>query len=186
MRSRGGLREVTALRLFIALVALILAPVAWAKPGDIAFVHVNVVPMDRDRVLRDVTIGVSDGRITAVGRTAGVPTDARVIDGERRLWVAPGLADMHVHSDTRDDLALYLANGITTIANMGDARPGFVARTTPAAIAGRIAGPTVYNGFIVDGSPEYGHFVALTPAQARAAVVLAKANGYRFIKVYNN
>ena len=173
-------------RLFLALIALTLALPAQAAEGDVVFTHVNVVPMDRERVLRDVNVVVSGGRIVAVGRDTRPPAGARVIDGGRRLWLSPGLADMHVHSDTRDDLAVYLANGVTTIATMGDVRASFVGRTTPASNDGRIPGPSVYNAFIVDGSPAYGHFTAPTPELARAAVALAKSNGYRFIKVYNN
>jgi hypothetical protein len=44
----------------------------------------------------------------------------------------------------------------------------------------------VYLSFKVDGTPEYGELVVATPEQARALVGVAKANGYDFIKVYNN
>ncbi|MBB5986506.1 amidohydrolase family protein [Sphingobium lignivorans] len=153
---------------------------------ETAFVRVNLVPMDRERVLRDQTIIVRDGYIAQIGNDIKVPADAQVIDGEGRLWVSPGLADMHVHSDTRDDLAVYLANGVTTIVNMGDARMAFVGRLSSAAARGDIAGPRVFSAFVIDGSPAFGHFTVTTPKEARTAVMLAKTNGYRFIKVYNN
>ena len=39
-----------------------------------AFVHVNVVPMDRERVLRDQTVVVQGERITAFGPSqTGIP-----------------------------------------------------------------------------------------------------------------
>ena len=69
---------------------------------------------------------------------------------------------------------------------MGDARSGFVGRTAPASTRGDIPGPRVFNAFIIDGSPDYGHFVVKDAEEARAAVRLAKTNGYRLIKVYNN
>ncbi len=172
------------IRLLAALILSIIALPATAR--EIAFVHVNVVPMDRERVLRDQTVIVDGDRIVTVGDKLAVPRDATIIDGERRLWLSPGLTDMHVHSDTRDDLAVYLANGVTTIANMGDARASFVGQTSPAAANGAIPGPQVFNAFVIDGSPAFGHFTATTPAEARAVVGLAKTNGYRFIKVYNN
>ncbi|HEU4565440.1 MAG TPA: amidohydrolase family protein [Gemmatimonadaceae bacterium] len=164
------------------------APAAQAAPdtGVTAFVHVNVVPMDRERVLRDRTVLVSGGRIRAVGSAADVPAGARVIDGRGTAYLLPGLADMHTHSDTRSDLAVYLANGVTTILNMGDARYGFIARTMPAANRGEIPAPHVYAAFVVDGSPRFGHFVVATPDEARAVVRLARTNGYHFIKVYND
>jgi len=80
-----------------------------------AFVHVNVVPMDRERVLVDKTVIVERGKIVAMGSQLPVPTDAQVIDGHKTAYLSPGLADMHTHSETRNDLAIYLATGVTTI-----------------------------------------------------------------------
>ena len=148
--------------------------------------HVNVVPMDRERVLADQTVLVEGDRIAALGKDVPIPADAKIIDGERSAYLSPGLADMHVHSDTRNDLAIYLANGVTTVLTMGGSRNSFVDLTVPAANAGTIPGPHVYTSFIVDGTPEYGDFLIKTPAEARAVVGLARTNGYDFIKVYNN
>ena len=93
---------------------------------------------------------------------------------------------MHVHSTTSRDMLLYLANGITTVLNMGGARSGFMDSIVPALNAGELPGPHVYASFKVDGTPEYNEFVIATPAQARAIVDIAKTNGYDFIKAYNN
>ena len=162
----------------------------WAQPGAVsaitAFVHINVVPMDSERVLRDQTVIVKDGKVSALGIGLTPPEGAVVVDGHGEAYLSPGLADMHVHSDSRDDLAVYLAHGVTTIANMGGARSGFALRTKPAANRGANAAPHVYASFIVDGAADHGHFNVRTPEQARAAVDLAKTNGYDFIKVYND
>jgi hypothetical protein len=154
--------------------------------GGVAFVHVNVVPMDRERVLEDQTVLVEGDRIVAIGKDVPIPADARIIDGQRSAYLSPGLADMHSHSDTRNDLAIYLANGVTTILTMGGNRSTFIDWTVPAANAGTIPGPHVYTSLIVDGTPEYGCFLIKTPAEARAIVDLARTNGYDFMKVYNN
>lgn len=151
-----------------------------------AFVAVNVVPMDRERVLRDRTVLVEDGRIVAIGRKVAVPKGARIVDGAGRAFLSPGLADMHMHADTAEALKVYLANGVTSVLNMGGASPEFVAQLRPAVNAGKRPGPHVYVAFIVDGSPRYGHFFVTTPEEARWAVRLAKTNGYDFIKVYND
>jgi imidazolonepropionase-like amidohydrolase len=152
--------------------------------NDIAFVHVNVAPMDRDRVLHDQTVLVHGERIVAVGPDVSVPPSAMRIDGHGTAWLAPGLADMHTHSQTKNDLAIYLANGVTTVLNMGDAHAGFIDSTVPAVNRGALPGPRVFMGFLVDGTTDYNGFVVRTPDQARAIVDLAKANGYDFIKVY--
>jgi len=169
-------------------IVLLFAPAgarADAEPlKTTAFVHVNVVPMDRERVLRDQTVLVRGDRIVAVGRNVAVPAAAARINGHGTAWLSPGLADMHTHSQTKNDLAVYLANGVTTVLNMGDARAGFVDKIVPAVNRGEFPGPHVYTSFLVDGSPDYNGFVVRTPEDARAFVHLAKTNGYDFIKVY--
>jgi len=158
-----------------------------SKPGkSVLFEHVNVVPMDTERVLPDEAVLVQGGTIRAIAKRIEVPPGTEVVDGHGTEYLSPGLADMHVHSDTRRDMILFLANGVTTILNMGHARAGFVDSTRPALNRGELPGPHVYVAFMVDGSPEYNEFFVRTPAEARAVVQLAKTNGYDFVKVYNN
>lgn len=171
--------------LSLALSFLSAAAHADAEPAKTtAFVHVNVVPMDRERVLRDQTVLVRGGRIVAIGRNVEVPAAAVRIDGHGKSWLSPGLADMHTHSQTKNDLAVYLANGVTSVLNMGDARAGFIDKIVPAVNRGELPGPHVYTSFLVDGLPDYNGFVVRRPEEARAFVQLAKTNGYDFIKVY--
>ena len=162
---------------------------AMAQPKPIArtaFVDVNVVPMDRERVLPHQTVLVENGRITAIGASVRVPKDARVIEGRGTAFLAPGLADMHTHAHTAEDMRLYLANGVTTVLDMGEAPNEFMGQVRPAINRGTKPGPRIYSAFEVDGSPRYGHFTVTTPDEARWIVRLAKTNGYEFIKVYNN
>jgi hypothetical protein len=174
-------------RLFGLLVTMLVAGPAFAAdaPAITAFVNVNVVPMDRERVLRGQSVIVESGRISAIGRNLKIPAGARTIDGKGR-FLSPGLADMHNHSDTREDLALLLANGVTTMLNLGEARNSFVGRTRLAVDRGEVPSPRILVALAVDGSPQYGHLVLAKPEDAPAAVRLAKVNGYAFIKVYNN
>jgi dihydroorotase-like cyclic amidohydrolase len=99
---------------------------------DLAFIGVNVVPMDRDTLLNDQTVVVRDGRISAVGSTAStkVPEGALRLDG-RGKYLMPGLGEMHGHIPsplqsrefTEAVLFLYVANGVTTVRGMQGA-PG--------------------------------------------------------------
>lgn len=168
------------------LISASLCPVAAsaAEAATTAFVHVNVVPMDRERVLHDQTVIVEGDKIAAIGPHLAVPANARTIDGHNTAYLSPGLADMHTHSETRNDLGVYVAQGVTTVLQMGGARSGFLDSTVPAANTGAIPGPHVYAAFLVDGTPDYNGFLVKTPAEARAIVGLAKTNGYDFIKVY--
>lgn len=164
---------------------LMLACAGFARAETIVFTDVNVVPMDRERVIPRTTVIVTDGVIASIGIKAKLPAGTRVIDGNG-AWLAPGLADMHNHVTQRDDLPLLLANGVTTMLNMGEATNAFAGRTRIAVNRGDVPGPQIFTAFVVDGDPQYGHFIVKTPDEARAIVRLAKANGYSFIKVYTN
>lgn len=189
MREVRGVLGGTVRHLYFAsLLWSIFWPLAvhadYASGRTTAFVHVNVIPMDRERVLADQTVIVEGNQIVAMGDQLTVPKHAQVIDGHKTAYLSPGLADMHTHSETPNDLAVYLANGVTTILHMGGAHAGFVDSIVPAVNRGAIPGPHVYTSFKVDGSRDYNAFVIKTPAEARAVVGLAKTNGYDFIKVY--
>ena len=118
-----------------------------ALEADYLFENVNVVPMDRPDILSDRAVAVRDGEIVAVldGAEAGrVTADVR-IDGEGR-YLMPGLADMHVHLRMAPEafFNLNLANGVTTVINMGlgDGRGRYDHLQLRADVAaGEIAGP---------------------------------------------
>lgn len=156
-----------------------------AEPEFTALLHVNVVPMDREGVLTDQTVLIHKGVISAVGRAVPVPSGTFIIDG-RGKFLSPGLADMHSHSDTRGDMQVYLANGVTTVLNLGGASSAFVDQLMPLLNRGERPGPQVYAALRIDGTPQFGQLVVKTPKEARYAVRLAKTNGYRFMKFYNN
>ncbi len=174
---RGLLRALLTLGLLLGAVAV--------RAETIVFTDVNVVPMDRERVIARTTVIVTDGKVASIGIKAKLPAGTKVIDG-KGAWLFPGLADMHNHVTSRDDLVLLLASGVTTMLNMGEATNAFAGRIRPAVNRGEVPGPYIYTAFVVDGDPQYGHFVVRTPEEARAIVRLAKANGYSFMKVYTN
>ena len=92
-----------------------------------AFVGVDVLPMDGERVLADQIVLIEGDRIVAIGPTAAmtIPADAIQIDG-RGKFLMPGLAEMHGHIPppqappelVETVLFLYVANGITTVRGM--------------------------------------------------------------------
>ena len=63
-----------------------------------AFVGVDVIPMDRERVLRNQTVIIRDGVIDAIGDSKKIklPKDALRIVGKGK-YLIPGLVDMHTH-----------------------------------------------------------------------------------------
>src|SRR5437773_5882669 len=119
----------------------------------IAFVNVNAIPMDSERVESGQTVIVRGDRIAAIGASTEVPVPggATVIDGSGR-YLVPGLTDAHVHlqgdgtgGTTRSDFGdapLYLAHGVTTVFNLAG---------TPVHLewrrrieSGELVGPTIY------------------------------------------
>jgi imidazolonepropionase-like amidohydrolase len=153
------------------------------RAGDtLAFVNVNVIPMDRERTLAGQTVIVAGGRIAALGLkdSIRVPASATRVDGHGRLFVIPGLADMHTHLRYDSDLRLLIANGVTTVRNMN---------STPAQLElrRRIAEGTVLGPRIITGGPRLGGDSnrRATPAETRAAVESQAAAGYDFIKPYD-
>lgn len=110
--------------------------------------------------------------------------DARVIDGGGR-FASPGLTDMHVHSESTSSDLLNLANGVTTIREMGGFPWLLAARD--AVSNDRMVGPTRYvAGTILNYAPLEGYAVIVRDGEtARRVVRQQAACGYDFIKVHN-
>ena len=66
--------------------------------GDAAFVNVNVLPMDGERVLEEQSVIIDDGRIVAIGSTdeIGPEEGVEVIEADG-FFLVPGLTEMHGH-----------------------------------------------------------------------------------------
>lgn len=175
-------------RLLLLLVLAGLPAVGAAQDHEatpdpvVAFVDVNVVPMNAPGILRHHTVVVRHGQVAVVAPATDVtlPSGTVQIDGRSR-YLMPGLADMHTHITHAEDLLPYLANGVTTVLNLGSPATILDLRTQTAA--GTVLGPTIFAAAFVDGRP--GTWPARTPDEARAVVHRIKAEGWDFIKAYN-
>lgn len=157
----------------------------------IAFTDVNVIPMDRERVIEKQTVIVKNGLIAEIGDAASVrvPKDAVRVDGKGK-YLIPGLVDMHTHlmSDDEfpdelapDELRVMVANGVTTCRFMIGTPEQLVLRGRSAR--GEIIAPTIYSASPqLTGREQGNNYVITTVDEARAAVRKAKADGYDFIK----
>lgn len=77
--------------------------------------NVNVIPMTKDTVLRNKSVLIKNGKIVRVDSI--IPEiDVKVIDGNGK-YLSPGLIDVHVHVWDKQELGLYLANGVTAVRN---------------------------------------------------------------------
>ena len=170
-----------------------LATIVAAHSQTTAFVGVNVIPMDRERVLANQTVIVRDGVIAEIGdaKKVKVPSGAVRVDAAGK-YLIPGLVDMHTHllSDSNeypdsiapDELRVMVANGVTTVRFM-IGTPELLALRGRSA-KGEIDAPTIYVASPhLTGREQGNNFVVKTPEEAREAVRKSKASGYDFIKV---
>ncbi|WP_419950686.1 amidohydrolase family protein [Candidatus Palauibacter sp.] len=174
-----------------ALAACALAPFAAAgeqaaQTGATAFVDVNVIAMDSERVLTGQTVVVRGDRIMAVGPSASVevPGGAERIDGAGK-YLMPGLSEMHGHTpgsfpsdEFREQVMfLYAANGVTTVRGMlglpGDL--DLKAKTN----TGEIWGPTLYLA-----GPSFSGGSISSVEQAVERVRTQKREGWDHLKIH--
>jgi imidazolonepropionase-like amidohydrolase len=129
---------------FAAGLLLLLMPNPGLSQQNIAFVGINVVPMDSERVLQSQTVMIENGRITSLhpAGNQAIPPGTRIIDGTGK-YLMPGLSDMHVHlmRDTTE-LLLYLAHGVTTIRELAG-EPMYLGWRERIA-TGKLVGPRLY------------------------------------------
>ena len=168
--------------------------------GVTAFVGVDVIPMDSERLLQDYTVLVSDGRIQALANSELLepPAGAVVVDG-RGKYLAPGLADMHAHVSgwvepgednpmdvANSELMLYLATGVTLLRNTAGSDQHLALKRK--LDAGELLGPRLYTSSpLIEGEDAVWDFATkiTDPAEADALIAGYAAEGYRQIKVYH-
>ncbi len=162
-----------------------------AQAQTVAFTNVNVIPMDRERVLENQTVLIKNGIIAEIGKKVKIPKGATVIDG-RGKYLIPGLMDMHTHllsdgddypdSIAEDELKVMVANGVTTARFMIGTPEQLILRAKSAK--GEIVAPTIYSASPhLTGREQGNNFVVTTEEEAREAVRKSKAAGYDFIKI---
>lgn len=145
--------------------------------------NANVIPMNRDTVLRNQKVFIMEGRIKAIGDDIQAP-GIKVIDAGNG-YLLPGLIDMHVHVWDRYELGLYLANGVTSIRNVWG-MPMHL-RMKEKINGGELLAPQ----FLTTGpkltGPEFigdDNLQLTSPEEAKEKVKEYKDRGYDYIKTY--
>jgi hypothetical protein len=153
--------------------------------GVTVFRHVNVLPMDSNRLLPDQAVVILGGKIAQVGanNSIGDPPGAAVIDGAG-AYLLPGLVDMHVHCG-KTDFAMFLANGITTVREMNGSPDHLKWRREIAS--GELLGPRLYvaSPLLAGEKQRWRHILITDPKEAPKIVKDLIAQGYDYIKVYD-
>ena len=159
------------------------------NPDIICFRGVNVVPMNENVILEDMTVTVSDGVISSIvpSSAADIPEGVFVINGSGK-YLMPGLTDMHMHSSDlpENDLIMFLANGVTTVRIMSGAP--YHIEIKNLITNNEILGPDFFTtGPLIDGKHPIweGSTVVSNAEEAKAAVIENVREGYDYIKVYD-
>jgi len=159
--------------------------------GNIAITNVSVFTTAEDSLRSNQTVLIKGDKIAAIGKGISIPKQYQIIDGTGKFLI-PGLIDSHVHlKKSKNDLLLYLANGITHIGEMTGMKEHFKWRDE---IKKGLLGPGIYIA-----SPKMNSRAGIEPtvrswmegrhqnfpsiAKARAGVKNYKALGYDAIKI---
>ena len=197
---------VSAIVAFILSLTFSVTSAQTSKPQ--AFTHVNVIPMNKEVVLKDYTVIVKDGKIQKLGKSNSVtiPKDATIIEASGKYMV-PSLSDMHVHVEGdawnlmfppaakftseeinfEDILFLYIANGISTI-DILSALPEHIPLREKIK-NNEVLGPRLILSRMLDASGKAWPPPICTwinnAEEAKAAVVDIQKTGYDRVKVYS-
>jgi imidazolonepropionase-like amidohydrolase len=173
------------MRVLTLLLSLALALPSLAQ--TVVFRDVNVISMTSPKVAEKQTVVVSDGKIGSIlkeGAMVKLPEGTTIIDGSGK-YLIPGLADMHAHIPPpnspaglmSDVLALYLANGITTVRSMLGHDGQLQVRAW--AKSGEIVSPNLYLA-----GPSFNGQSINSPQEAIDKVRAQKKEGWDMLKVH--
>lgn len=145
--------------------------------------NINIVPMSKDTILAHKTVWVKNGIIENIADSI-VMEGIEIIDGENK-FLSPGLIDMHMHLWDKQELGLYLANGVTTIRNLWG-YPMHL-RIKKDLNDENIIGPLFFTSSPkLTGKNDLGDdkVQISTPEEAKQLVIAYKNRGFDFIKTY--
>ena len=198
-------------RIILAIVLIVGLACSWSEAQNsntFVFAHVNVVPMNKEIVLSDYSVVVTDGRIKELGLSSSIeiPQGATVIDARGKFMI-PALSDMHVHLEgdawnimfppekkfkgeeinLDDILFLYTANGITTMEVMS-ALPELIPLREKIR-RDETTGPRLILSRMIDGAGKAWPPPICTwiknADEAKKAVTEMYDQGYDRVKVYS-
>lgn len=159
-----------------------------AQGETLVFDHVNIIPMDKERILYDHRVIVVDDKITRIEPSSSklkVKPD-RTIESAGQFMI-PGLSDTHYHQNgnsiEEDDLQykLLIANGVTSVLDMGE-----WGEQDAIATRYRANKKSTLSPFFATVGPQLDDNNIKTPEDAIKMVQFHKERGYDFIKIHGN
>jgi imidazolonepropionase-like amidohydrolase len=166
-------------------------------PPSLAITHVTLIDATGSSPQPDMTVFLVDERIAAIGpsNSVFVPRKTKTLDASGKFLI-PGLVDMHVHLTGAGEptgsrefiLPLLLANGVTTVRDMGGNLESLI--TLRHEIEhGQLQAPRIFfAGPYLDGQPPFFQpsLVVTNSKEASENVHSLISRGADFIKVQSN
>jgi imidazolonepropionase-like amidohydrolase len=154
-----------------------------------AFINVNVLTMEDSIPKMSQTVLIKNGKIIKIGTSKNVPIPdhAKIIDGEHKKFLIPGLTDAHVHlhhSGAKEWIRAFINSGVTTVFNLGG-RPKILKLREDIENL-KIVGPDIYttgiSGVVKKLKSKGFRKVSLDKIEKR--LLEDKKKGYDMIKIY--
>ena len=188
------------IRLFaLILILMTIIATAQTKSKPVVFTHVTVIDATGADAQSDMVVVVADGRIADIGKFGKVkiPKQSQVINASGKFLI-PGFWDMHVHLTKAGEntLPLFIANGVTSVRDMGGDYVQLLQWRKEAADGTRLSPRIKTPGALLESAENVARMKRegtvepvdrfrigiATPEEARKAVDLMANLGVNFIK----
>jgi len=165
------------------IIILLIFTVSHLSAQQYTITNVNIISMQDSAVMKNYSIQVSEGKITAIGKS--LRRNGKTING-KGAYLLPGLSEMHSHIPTTDTgdfnylqdiMWLYLANGVLTVRGMIGHPSHLVLKQKIET--GEIIGPRIYAA-----GPSLNGNTVSSPESGRQMVKDQKSSGYDHLKIH--
>ncbi len=99
--------------LIIIIFFVFSANILYAQQIDILLKGGHVID-PKNKIDEQMDVAITNGKISQVAKGISPQNAKKVIDVSR-LYVTPGIIDMHVHAFNGTDVDAYIANGLTSL-----------------------------------------------------------------------
>jgi hypothetical protein len=181
----------------IVFIGILACSCSSHPPPSFAITHVTLIDGTGAAPQPDMTVFLADEQIAAIGpsKSVFIPRETKTLEAAGKFLI-PGLVDMHAHLTGAGEptgsrefvLPLLLANGITTVRDMGGNLESLL-KLRKEIEDGKLRAPRIFfAGPYLDGNPPFFQpsLVVTNSTEAGEDVHALISRGADFIKVQSN
>ena len=181
----------------IVFIGILACSCSSHPPPSFAITHVTLIDGTGAAPQPDMTVFLADEQIAAIGpsKSVFIPRETKTLEAAGKFLI-PGLVDMHAHLTGAGEptgsrefvLPLLLANGITTVRDMGGDLESLL-KLRKEIEDGKLQAPRIFfAGPYLDGNPPFFQpsLVVTNSTEAGEDVHALISRGADFIKVQSN